>query len=84
MLSANCRSRPAQTSSSPRSAQRTASKACRLGLPLGEEHVLSLHKLPPLHRDPFDRLLVCQAIVDGLVLVTPDDVVTQYPVRTLW
>lgn len=53
-------------------------------LALSEEHVLSLHKLPALHRDPFDRMLVCQAIVDGLVLVTPDDVVTQYPVRTLW
>ena len=53
-------------------------------LPLSEEHVLALHKLPTLHRDPFDRMLVCQAIVDGLVLVTPDEAVTQYPVRTLW
>ena len=53
-------------------------------LPLDEESALHLERLPSLHRDPFDRMLVCQAIVDGLVLVTPDDVVTQYPVRTLW
>ena len=41
-------------------------------------------RLPPLHRDPFDRMLVSQAIVHGLVLLTPDPLVTQYPARTLW
>ena len=53
-------------------------------LPIDEEATLHLAKLPPLHRDPFDRILVAQALVGGLVLVTPDDAVRQYPVRTLW
>lgn len=53
-------------------------------LELSEAAALTECKLPPLHRDPFDRMLVCQAIVDGLVIVTPDEAIQQYPVRTLW
>jgi PIN domain nuclease of toxin-antitoxin system len=53
-------------------------------LPLDEEATLQLPKLPGLHRDPFDRMLVCQAIAHGLDIVTPDPAITQYPVRTLW
>jgi PIN domain nuclease of toxin-antitoxin system len=53
-------------------------------LPLDEVSVLSLPKLPELHRDPFDRMLLCQAIANGLDLVTPDPLITQYPVRVLW
>lgn len=53
-------------------------------LPLDEEATLYLGRLPDLHRDPFDRMLVCQAIVHGSVLLTPDGDITQYPVRTLW
>jgi PIN domain nuclease of toxin-antitoxin system len=53
-------------------------------LPVDEEAALHVAKLPDLHRDPFDRLLVAQALVGGLVVVTPDDAVRQYPVRTLW
>jgi PIN domain nuclease of toxin-antitoxin system len=53
-------------------------------LPLGEEAALHLTRLPRLHRDPFDRMLVCQAIVDGLVVVTPDELIRQYPVRVIW
>lgn len=53
-------------------------------LPLDEEAVLQLSKLPELHRDPFDRMLVCQAIAHGLQIVTPDPAIAQYPVRTLW
>ena len=53
-------------------------------LPLEEEAVLQLPRLPDLHRDPFDRMLVCQAIAGGLVLLTPDREVTQYPVRCRW
>jgi PIN domain nuclease of toxin-antitoxin system len=41
-------------------------------------------KLPALHADPFDRMLVSQAIVHGLTIVTPDPLVTQYPARTMW
>ena len=53
-------------------------------LPLDEEAALQLPKLPELHRDPFDRMLVCQAITHGLDIVTPDPAITQYPVRTVW
>jgi PIN domain nuclease of toxin-antitoxin system len=53
-------------------------------LPIDEEAALQVAKLPDLHRDPFDRMLVAQAIVGGLVLLTPDDHVRAYPVRTLW
>lgn len=45
---------------------------------------LYLHKLPLLHRDPFDRMLICQAIQHELTLLTPDPLITQYPVRTTW
>jgi PIN domain nuclease of toxin-antitoxin system len=42
-----------------------------------------LNSLPPIHKDPFDRILVAQAIVEGIVLLTADAVVAQYsgPVR---
>ena len=53
-------------------------------LPVDEEAALHVAKLPDLHRDPFDRMLVAQALVGGLVLLTPDDPIHQYPVRTLW
>ena len=43
-----------------------------------------LSKLPALHRDPFDRLLVCEAIQEGAALVTPDATVARYPIRTVW
>ena len=54
------------------------------GLALDEEAALHVAKLPEIHRDPFDRMLVAQAIVGGLVLLTPDDHIRDYPVRTLW
>ena len=53
-------------------------------LPLDEEATLHLSRLPVLHKDPFDRMLVCQAIVHQLVILTPDDLINQYPVRTVW
>ena len=53
-------------------------------LPVDEEAALHVAKLEDLHRDPFDRMLVAQAIVGGLVLVTPDEPIRQYPVRALW
>jgi len=51
---------------------------------LDEQDVLQLVKLPPLHRDPFDRMLVSQAITRGLVLTTPDPAVRAYPCLTWW
>ena len=49
-------------------------------LPIGGEHVLGVAALASVHRDPFDRLLVAQAIHEGLVLVTADRALAQYPV----
>ena len=53
-------------------------------LELDEEAALHLSRLPQLHKDPFDRMLVCQAIVHHLIILTSDDLVAQYPVRTIW
>ena len=53
-------------------------------LPLEEQAILYLPKLPLLHRDPFDRVLICQAIQHELTLLTPDPLITQYAVRAVW
>ncbi|HET7922950.1 MAG TPA: type II toxin-antitoxin system VapC family toxin [Gammaproteobacteria bacterium] len=53
-------------------------------LPLEESAVFHLRRLPALHRDPFDRMLICQALAHGLSIVTPDTLITQYAVPTLW
>lgn len=53
-------------------------------LPIGEAEVCQLHRLPPIHRDPFDRVLVAQANCHGMVIVTDDTVIRRYPVQTLW
>ncbi|MEM9107602.1 MAG: type II toxin-antitoxin system VapC family toxin, partial [Pseudomonadota bacterium] len=52
-------------------------------LPVTGRHCLALTALPRLHGDPFDRLLICQAIGEGMVLVTVDKRVAEYdgPVR---
>ena len=53
-------------------------------LPVDEAATLHLNRLPALHRDPFDRMLICQAIAEGMVIVTPDENIRRYPVRTAW
>jgi len=53
-------------------------------LDIDEAAVLHVARLPDLHRDPFDRILVAQALLGGLVLVTPDEALRQYPAPTLW
>jgi len=53
-------------------------------LALDEDSCLHLIRLPQIHQDPFDRMLVCQALVHGLSVLTPDPLITQYPVRCLW
>ena len=53
-------------------------------LPVQLEHVLALDELPPLHRDPFDRLLIAQARVEEAVLVSADPVFAGYMVEVLW
>jgi PIN domain nuclease of toxin-antitoxin system len=47
-------------------------------------HALRVHALPLLHRDPFDRLLVAQALLEKLRILTSDRQVAQYDVETLW
>jgi PIN domain nuclease of toxin-antitoxin system len=52
-------------------------------LPVEEAALAHLASLPPLHRDPFDRILIAQALQHGLKLVTVDDTVRAYPVPLL-
>jgi PIN domain nuclease of toxin-antitoxin system len=54
-----------------------------LELPVTGDHALVVRSLPPLHRDPFDRMLVAQAIAEGLTLVTADKQLAAYPARVL-
>lgn len=48
-------------------------------LPITGAHALAAESLPPLHKDPFDRILVAQATVEGIMLLSSDPVVGQYP-----
>jgi PIN domain nuclease of toxin-antitoxin system len=43
------------------------------------EHAVAVANLPPLHKDPFDRILIAQSIVEGIMLLTADPLVAQYP-----
>src|SRR5688572_17410433 len=49
-------------------------------LPLSEQAALHVPQIPQLHRDPFDRMLVCQSINESMPIMTPDRLVSQYPV----
>lgn len=53
-------------------------------LAVSQEHVLGLESLPPHHRDPFDRMLVAQALVEAATLVSADPVLKSYPVEVRW
>jgi PIN domain nuclease of toxin-antitoxin system len=48
-------------------------------LPILSDHVVAVDSLPPIHKDPFDRLLVAQATVEGITLLTSDSLVAEYP-----
>lgn len=48
-------------------------------LPISGEHAVAVDSLPTIHKDPFDRILVAQSIVEGITLLTADDLVAQYP-----
>nr|WP_310417937.1 type II toxin-antitoxin system VapC family toxin [Chamaesiphon sp. OTE_8_metabat_110] len=52
-------------------------------LALDESSVMQLAKLPPLHRDPFDRMLICQALQNDLTIATVDSAVRAYPVSVM-
>ncbi len=53
-------------------------------LDIDEESALHAGRLPGLHSDPFDRMLVAQAIVHGMTILTPDPEIEQYAVRVMW
>jgi PIN domain nuclease of toxin-antitoxin system len=48
-------------------------------LPILSNHVVAIQSLPPIHKDPFDRLLVAQATVEGIMFLTADAIVGKYP-----
>lgn len=43
-----------------------------------------LSTLPPLHKDPFDRMLICQAIENNMAIVTDDRMISSYPIKVIW
>ena len=53
-------------------------------LPIILAHVLALQNLPAHHKDPFDRLLIAQANVEGAVLISGDPILARYPVELFW
>lgn len=54
---------------------------CRFeALPVTIPHALALRALPPIHRDPFDRMLIAQTMTEGLRIVTRDETILRYPV----
>lgn len=72
----------------PISPERLVSQAQeRIGfaiLSFQESDSYNLARLPSIHRDPFDRMLICQAIEHGLTIVTNDRAIMAYPIKTLW
>jgi PIN domain nuclease of toxin-antitoxin system len=53
-------------------------------LPVGAPHVFDLETLPPIHKDPFDRIIVAQARVEGLTLASRDTILNEYDVDLIW
>ena len=53
-------------------------------LPIWLEHVLAVAGLPAIHSDPFDRLLIAQATVEGARVLSADPVIARYPVPVVW
>ncbi len=53
-------------------------------LPISLEHATAVEGLPQHHKDPFDRLLIAQAIVEGIPIVGADQAFDDYPIRRLW
>ncbi len=53
-------------------------------LPVSHQHALAVFGLPDHHHDPFDRLLIAQANLEDMVLITADQMIEKYPVQILW
>jgi len=54
------------------------------GLPIQISHAVHVYNLPTHHRDPFDRMLVAQAQLEGLAILTNDPQISLYPVKVIW
>jgi PIN domain nuclease of toxin-antitoxin system len=64
----------------PQQLERNAFQA----LPIHVTHAVAVITLPDLHRDPFDRMLVAQAMSEGLTIVSSDPELARYPVPVMW
>ena len=53
-------------------------------LPLAQAHIVFHTNLPLYHRDPFDRMLIAQAMQENLTIITKDKEFSSYPIKTLW
>lgn len=63
----------------PREIRRLAIENGYQELPILGQHAVAVENLPPIHKDPFDRILIAQAVVEGITLLTADSVIAQYP-----
>lgn len=53
-------------------------------LPINQDHSLKVYDLPLHHSDPFDRIIIAQAIVEDMVVLTSDRVFEKYPIDVVW
>ncbi len=53
-------------------------------LPIKLKHIWQLNNLPLHHKDPFDRMIISQAITENLPILTIDNIFNQYPINTIW
>lgn len=53
-------------------------------LPVEASHALQVYHLPLLHRDPFDRILIAQAQLEGLPIITSDSQIMEYKIKVIW
>ncbi|MBP5707107.1 MAG: type II toxin-antitoxin system VapC family toxin [Spirochaetales bacterium] len=53
-------------------------------LPLTPQIIDMIEKLPTIHKDPFDRIIICNALADDMTIITRDEKIIQYDVKTLW
>ncbi len=54
-------------------------------VPISLEHTFVLKKLPPIHKDPFDRMLIAQVLTENFTIATNDSLIKQYPdIQTVW
>ena len=53
-------------------------------LPIEREHLIVLSTLDLIHRDPFDRIIIAQAIAENMPVISSDDIFKQYPVNCIW